>query len=155
MDHKELFVIISRALDVNLKGVPEKYATPISVYAARNHGKNTSHITLEYVGKEHAFYFCCFKFDGTGDRGTGLSAFAMPRHKLTTPQKYVIALAMIEYLISEGVINAQVEYYRDKLTTQFNSSWSALAAYDALKRSVKLDIERHEQGAKARLTLNK
>lgn len=106
----------------------------LAVHIARNSGEEISHITLEFTGPRSRF-LCSILFDGSGDMGTGLDNFAMPKVRLHARQKAVILLACLEFLTEAGVLAAQFEYFRERIAGEYDSSHSILGLYDAVKKN--------------------
>lgn len=91
------------------------------VKVGRLHGvyREISHITFEFED-ERAELLSFATFDGTGPHGTGVRRFAMPGHKLSILQKALALLTYIDFLISEGALNASWEHMVSKVQTEFD-----------------------------------
>jgi hypothetical protein len=135
MNSKELYCNLYQILDGTGRSYPEDFDRPLHLHVSRASGGNISHITTEFGGVR-AKFFCCLMFDGSGDTGTGLPYFAMPKVKLTTHQRAAMALSTIQYLIEARVINGDMNYFKEKIFSELNGGiGSFLAYYERLCRS--------------------
>lgn len=136
-------VIANREYDVFDGVTKTDFSRPISINVSRNsnHGKDISHVTVEFAGIR-AKFFCCLTFDGTGDHGASLANFAMPKLKLNASQKLVVMLSIINYMIEVGHLQADAEFYAEKLAGDLNGGvGNILSKYDAIQNNSLLYIE--------------
>lgn len=136
-------VICNRDYDIFEDVAKADFKRPIAIHVARNsgNGNQISHVTAEFVGLR-AKFFCCMTFDGTGDHGTSLASFAMPKLKLNASQKLVIMMSIINYMIHRGYINADSEFYAEKLSSELNGGvGNILSKYDTIQNNSLLYIE--------------
>ena len=98
---------------------------PLCVYIARNALGKTSHATAEFAGWQTKF-FSCMTFDGSGDMGTGLYAFAIPKMarpsdgQITKKQRALVLLTLLHHMIGSGQLDAPFEFYVDKISHELN-----------------------------------
>jgi hypothetical protein len=97
---------------------PEEYGADLALHIGYNSGENISHITMEFRDAYRAKFLVCILFDGSGDKGTGLSGVAMPKVKLPRELKALVALSCLTYLCSRGHLKADPEYFRMKIADE-------------------------------------
>lgn len=122
MNSKQLYLNICQIISTDETGFswPTDYDRPAIVHVSRSsNDKSISHITLEFSGIR-AKFFSCILFDGTGDYGVNVHNFAMPRLKLGLPQKALFALSMLSFLIEENYLNANFDFFREKICSDLN-----------------------------------
>ena len=85
----------------------------LCVNVSRNSDGKISHITMEFIGIR-ARYLCSILFNGNGDQDTNFDNFAMPKIKLNAKQRSLAFLACMDFLISNKVISANLEYFVDR-----------------------------------------
>lgn len=109
--------------------------------------KYKSHITLEFEG-QRAKFFCALTFDGSGDLGTGLGSFTMPKQKLTYVQKSLVLLSVIEYLGENDYLQIDFDFMLDKVSAELDGGIVDLRGkYAMLCRNSRNYIEAKEKGA--------
>lgn len=135
MNSKELYLNICQIISIDGMTWPQEseYEREAIVHVSRSSNKTSiSHITLEFAGVR-AKFFCCILFDGSGDYGVGVHSFAMPKLKLTLPQKALASLSILKYLIDSGRLSANFEFYRERICTDLNGGvGDTLIRFDAL-----------------------
>jgi hypothetical protein len=104
---------------------PEEYDSILSLHIARNSGENISHITMEFKSEHRAKFLVCILFDGSGDKGTGLSSVAMPKVKLPRELKALVALSCLTYLCKKRHLDASPDYFRSKIVDELFQETSA------------------------------
>lgn len=106
-----------------------------------------SHITLEFEG-QRAKFFCALTFDGSGDSGTGLGHFTMPKQKLTYVQKSLVLLSVLDYLGANGHLEIEFDFMMDKVSAELDGGIVDLRGkYAMLCRNSRNYIEAKEKGA--------
>ena len=129
MNSQKLYLNLAQivALDGEDLVNPSDYTREILVHVSRGSQNNfISHITLEYKGLK-AKFFCCLTFDGSGNYGTGVHNFAMPRIKTTIQQKALACLSVLEFLIVNGYLgDSDFEYFKEKVLSETTGSSIAL-----------------------------
>jgi hypothetical protein len=127
MNSKELFLNIYQikadpALRFNfpLRNI-NHFDRNVAVHIARNSGKHISHITMEFPGTK-ACYLCVLTFNTPNDLGIGLFGFAMMHIKLTLPQKALVLLSCLKFLIDNKLLNADFNYFKEKISMDLNDS---------------------------------
>lgn len=125
---------------------PNDYDREVAIHVARSCDNfNISHITTEFKGIR-AKFLSCLIFDGTGDYGTGVHNFAMPRIRTTVQQKALGCLSVLDYLTSNGYISSSFEFFRDKIVADLNGGvGDTLIKYDQMCKLSKLHIERQKE----------
>jgi len=120
MNSKELFLNIYQIkADPSLKFIFQlrnlnHYDREVSVHVARNSGKHISHITMEFPGTK-AVYLCVLTFNTPNDLGIGLFDFAMLHDKTTLPQKALVLLSCLNYLVDNKFLIADFDYFKEKI----------------------------------------
>ena len=151
MNSKELFLNIyqvksdpSLNFSFPLHGI-NHYDRAVDVHVARNSGRNISHISLEFSGVKASF-LCLLMFESPNDNGVGLYGFAMMRVKLTLPQKALILLSCLNFLIDNNFLDVNFDYFREKIAMDLNDSDQyILQQYDKLLSSSKGYIKKTEK----------
>lgn len=109
---------------------PEDLARMLAVHVARNSGGEISYITMEFTGVRSRF-LCSLLFDGTGDQGTGLMNFSMPKVKLNNRQKALVLLSCLELLIDQKILHASMDYFKERISNEYgNGQVAILGQYD-------------------------
>ncbi len=126
MNSKELFINIHQiksdpGLKFNYPLNINHYDKQISVYVARNSGSHISHITMEFIGVR-ARYLCVLTFNTPNDMGIGLYGLAMMHVKLTLPQKALVLLSCLNYLIDNKILDADLQYFKEKIAMDLNDT---------------------------------
>lgn len=121
MTKQELYLALYQATSTadampNIHGVDD-FDRPLAVHLARNSNGNLSYITMEFAGVRSRF-LCSLIFDGNGDLGTGFSNFSMPKVKLNPRQRSIALLACLEFLIHNKLIDADFNYYAERVTVE-------------------------------------
>jgi hypothetical protein len=154
MNSQELYLNISQIISNQETGLewPSDYDREAVVHVSRASNENQiSHITLEFAGVR-AKFFSCIMFDGSGDHGVGVHSFAMPKLKLTLPQKALAALSVLQYLIDQNMINANFKFYREKICAELNGGVGhTLTKYDLICKASRDYLER--KGATTRVPM--
>lgn len=146
MNSKELYLNISQVVSAGEDGPmtwPTDFDRQAVVHVSRssNNG-NISHVTVEFAGIR-AKFLCCLIFEGTGDYGTGVHNFAMPRIRTNLQQKAIGCLSILQYLIDNHYIVANFEFFRDKIVSELNGGvGDTLIKYDAVCQRSKDHIVR-------------
>lgn len=151
MNAKELYLNICQVVSAGEAAPmtwPNDYDREAVVHVSRSsNGNNISHITVEFAGIR-AKFLSCLIFDGTGDYGTGVHNFAMPRIRTTVQQKALGCLSVLNYLTANGYIKADFEFFRDKIVADLNGGvGDTLIKYDQMCKLSKLHIERQKESA--------
>jgi hypothetical protein len=74
---------------------------------------------LEFEGQRTKFV-TLITFDGSGSYGASLNSFSMPRQKLTLLTKALLMMSVMQYLIDNGELKAEFEFYIDKISHDFD-----------------------------------
>jgi hypothetical protein len=149
MNSKEVFMNIYQILSSEQAiSFPEDFDRELVVHVSRAAQGNISHITLEFAGIR-AKFFSCLVFDGSGDLGTSLGNFAMPKMKLQLDQKAIILLTIIEYLIENNIIKANFEFFKARISDDLSGGVGPLIAkYDRVCKNSRDYIKSKEEGRK-------
>jgi hypothetical protein len=112
---------------------PTDFNRNIAVHVSRSsQGRNISHITVEFTGIR-AKFLSCLMFDGSSDYGTGVHTFAMPRIKTTIQQKALGCLSVLEYLIDNDHLQADMAFFREKVIADLTGGvGDTLIKYDKM-----------------------
>lgn len=151
MNSKVLYMNLYQVLSTELstRDAPSDFDRPLFVHVSRNNGAGgdeLSHVTLEYAGVRSKF-FCCLTFDGSGDAGTGLGHFAMPKMKITLTQKALMLLGVLEYLTTHSYITASFDYLLERVSMDLDGGLCDLRGkYAVLCRNSRAYIEAKEKG---------
>src|ERR1700758_352480 len=119
MNSKEVYLNIYQVLSNGPVGQPDDFDREMIVHVGRASAGNVSHITTEFAGIRSKF-FCCIVFDGSGDMGCSLNSFAMPKMKLLREQRAFIFLTLLEYMITNGILKADLAYFKECASLEFN-----------------------------------
>src|SRR5579872_3004485 len=151
MNSKQLYVNICQIISTDETGMvwPQDYDRECVVHVSRSSNDSSiSHITLEYAGIR-AKFFCCIVFDGTGNYGVTAHSFAMPKLKLTLPQKALVALSVLSYLIETKHLDANFEFFREKICTDLNGGvGNTLSRFDLISFNSLEYLDRQMDGRK-------
>jgi hypothetical protein len=149
VNSKELYLNICQIISLDGMTWPQEseYNREAVVHVSRSsNNKSISHITLEFSGVR-AKFFCCILFDGSGDYGVGVHSFAMPKLKLTLPQKALASLSILKFLIDSRRLDANFEFYRERICTDLNGGvGDTLIRFDALCMKSAQYLEHKEKG---------
>ena len=112
---------------------PTDFHREAIVHVARNNKNSAiSHITVEFHGIR-AKFLCCLLFDGTGDSGVSVHGFAMPRIKLSVPQRALAAMSVLQFLVDGGWLKADFNFIRERICSDVNGgTGSTSAEYDII-----------------------
>lgn len=92
------------------------------VTVTHNAGPSTgllSAVLMEFAGQRTKFV-SLLTFDGSGSYGASLNSFSMPRQKLTLLTKALLTLSVLDYLIKWNYIDAEFDFYIDKISHDFD-----------------------------------
>ena len=134
MNSKQLYVNISQIISSDETGwaMPTDFDREAIVHISRASNNNISHITMEFAGIR-AKFLSCIIFDGSGNYGTSVHNFAMPRLKLSLHQKALAALSLLQFLIDEGHLDANFDFFREKICSDLNGGvGTTLIKYDRM-----------------------
>ncbi len=121
MNSKELYVCIAQILSTTVditRPTKTDYTREAKVVVSANHlngygASNISHATIEFSGVR-AKFLCSLIFDGAGSHDTSVHNFSMPRQKMSMEQKALACLAVVQYLIDQEYIVADMNFFKEK-----------------------------------------
>lgn len=129
MNSQQLYLNLAQIVAIDGEDLvnPSDYTRELLVHISRGSQNNSiSHITLEFKGLK-AKFFCCLTFDGSGNYGTGVHNFAMPRIKTTIQQKALACLSVLQYLIdAKHLGDSDFEYFKEKILSETSGASIAL-----------------------------
>lgn len=153
MNRQELYLSICQAIGTdNAKPGLEKitdFDRPCTVVIARNSSGNISNISIEFTGYK-ARFLCSVLFDGNGDQSTGFSNFSMPKVKLNPRQRATVLLCCLKFLIDNGLIAADINYFCDRVVAEHSlGQGEFIANWEAVLLASKAYIKLHPEFAMA------
>jgi hypothetical protein len=144
MNSKEVYMNTFQVLMDRVVAYPTDFDRELVVHVSRASAGNISHITMEFAGMRSKF-FSCIMFDGSGDMGCGITSYAMPKSKVMVDKRALLCLTMLEYLIDTGVLKADFEYFKERISHEIQGGASdILQRYEVLSRNSRNYIKSKE-----------